>query len=116
MKFLGDVPQFYTQKCDDNSVLRTRKVNKGHQCNSFHEFLLSSSVKPLQKMLLKRSALFQKMVEIQYKPRIAESDQSDIRSFITSPCGIIYSSGMELLHKIKSHIDIHIDLKGRLPK
>ena len=64
MKFIGDVPQFYTRKYDDNGVLQSGKVTNGHRCNSFHEFLILSSVKTLRKIFLKRSALFQKMVEI----------------------------------------------------
>ena len=86
MKFIGDVPQFYIQKCDVNGVLWTQKRTNGHQCNSCHEFLFSSSVKPLQNILLKCSALFHKMVEIQYKPTLVEYDQSTICSFIKSPC------------------------------
>ena len=55
------------------------------------------------------------MVDIQYKPTLVDSDQSDIRSFIKSPRISISSSGMELLHKSKSHLDLHIKLKGGLP-
>ena len=29
---------------------------------------------------------------------------------------LFFSSGMELLHKNKSHLDLHIELKGRSPK
>ena len=28
----------------------------------------------------------------------------------------MYSSGMEMLHKIKYHLDLHIEPKGRFPK
>ena len=112
MNFLGDVPQFYTQKCNENGVLQTRKGTNGHRCNICHEFLLSSSVKPLRKILLKRTAIFQKMVDIPYKHTLVDSDQSSIHSFIKSQRSCLSSSGMELLHKSKYHIDIHIELKG----
>ena len=108
MKFIGDVPQFYTQNCDDNGVLQTLKGTNGHRCNGYHEFLLSSSVKHLRKIFLKRSALFQNMVEIQYKSTLVDSYQSVICGFVKSPRISIYSSGMELLHKSKYHIDLHI--------
>ena len=65
INFLVDVPYVYKQKCNDNGVLQTQQGTNSHQCNSCHEFLLLSSVKPLRKILLKHSALFQKMVEIQ---------------------------------------------------
>ena len=116
MKFLGDVPHFYTQKCDDNGVRQTRKVTNGRRCNSCCDFLLSSAVKPLRNIFMKRSALFQKMLQIQYKPTLVESDHSSIFSFIKSLRRSISSSIMELLHNIKYHIDLHIKLKGRFPK
>ena len=65
MKFIGDVPQFYTRKCNENGVLQTWKGTNGHQCNICHELLLLYSVKPLRRIFLKRSALFQNMVDIQ---------------------------------------------------
>ena len=43
---------------------------------------------------MKRSALFQKMVEIQYKPTIVDSDQSTIFGFIKSQRSSIYISLM----------------------
>ena len=107
---------FYTLNCDENSVLRTRKGNCGHKCNSCNEFLLLSSVKPLRNILLKRSALFRKIVDIQYKTTLVESYQSAIHSFIKAPHISISSSGVELFHKRKSHHDIHIELKVRLPE
>ena len=55
-------------------------------------------------------------VEIQYNPTLVEYYQSAIHSFIKSLHSILSRSGMELLHKIKHHIDIHIKLKGRFPK
>ena len=116
MKFLGGVPQFYTQKFDDNGVLQTRKVTNGNRCNICHEFFLFSSVKTLRKIFLKRSAMFQKMGEIQYKPTLVESDQSNINSFVKSLCSSIFCSVMEPLHKSKYHIDLRIKLEGRFPK
>ena len=116
MDFLGDVSQIYTQKFNENGVLRTRKRTNGHQCNSCHEILLLSSVKTLQKILLERSAQFQKTVEIKYKPTLVESDQSAVRSFIKSPRSSLSSLRTELLYKRKPHLDIHIKLKGRFPK
>ena len=116
MKFLGNVPQFYTQKFDENGVLQIRKGTNGHRCNSCHDLLLSSSVKTSRKILLKRSALFQNMVDIQYKPTLVKSNQSDICSFVKSPWSSIFSSGMQLLHQSKCHLDLCINLKLRLPK
>ena len=116
MKFLVGVLQFYTRKCDGNGVLWTRKRTNGHRCNICHEFLLSSSVKPLQKILLKRSTLFQNLVEIHYNPALVDSYQSVIRTFTKLPCSSISISVMEMLHKRKSHIDLHIELKGILSK
>ena len=66
--------------------------------------------------MLKRSAQFQKMLVLQYKSTLVESDQSAIRSFVKSQRRSLSSSGMELLHKSKSHLNLHIELKGRLPK
>ena len=31
MEFIGDVPQFYTRKYDDNGVLQYGKVTNGHR-------------------------------------------------------------------------------------
>ena len=58
INFPIDVPQFYKQNCNDNGVLKPQHVTNSHQYNICHEFLLLSSVKPLRKILLKRSALF----------------------------------------------------------
>ena len=116
MKFLGYLPHFYTRKYNDNGVLRNRKGTDGHQCNRWHKFLLSSSFKPLRMIFLKPYSLFQKMVGIQYNPTLVDSDQSDIRSFIKSTCRSLYRSEMKLLHKRKYRLDIHIEMKGRLPK
>ena len=56
------------------------------------------------------------MAEIQYKPTLVDSYQSAICSYIKSLRRSLYSSGMELLHKSKSHTDPHIEPKGRLTK
>ena len=75
IKFIGDVKQFYTRKYDDDGVLQTLKATNSRQCNSCHEFLLSSLAKPLRKIFPKCSALFQNIVEIQYNPTLVESNQ-----------------------------------------
>ena len=56
------------------------------------------------------------MVEIQYKPTLVESDQSDINRLINSPRSSLSISGMELLNKTKYHLGIHIELKERFRK
>ena len=62
MKFIGDVPTFYTQMYIGNGVLRTQKGTNSHQYNICNEFFLLSSVKPLRNISMKHSAMFQKMV------------------------------------------------------